>query len=211
MPDLPRGKHLHYAGIDPGWSGAIGVMNAAGTHVQVWDMPTHWAGKESSYKELDLHELRDILRRLRALPDCVVGLENPTTRPGEGAERSARFGRQLGALEAMLFCLRIPYYRVAPHLWKGRLGLPGKTHPDAARQAGLLFDSFYPRWSSLVRGPREALRDGRCDALLVAHFLRTRTLDALRETVKQFGPESAQAMTLAFKHSRGRSRKNPGV
>jgi hypothetical protein len=207
MAELPTTNHAHYAGIDPGFSGAIGVMNADGSYVQVWDMPVT-TGSKDRQREIDLARLRDILRGLRALPDCVVGLEWPTTRPGEGAERSERFGRQKGYLEAMLYCVGLDYYKLAPNLWKGRLGLPGKSDPEAKRLADTEFHTYYSEYGDLVRGPRGGLRDGRCDALLIAHFLRIRTVSAMRGVVEKYGKDSPEALALLYKRSSNRGKRN---
>lgn len=210
MADLPTRTYLHYAGIDPGFSGGIGVMNADASFVQVWDMPVVSSGTERT-REIDLDGLDRIVRTVSALPDCAVGIEWPTTRPGEGAERSERFGRQKGLLEAFLYCRGLDYFKIAPNLWKGRLGLPGKTDPEARRLADRLFSGYYPGHRSLVRGPRGGLLDGRCDALLVAHFLRTRNMRGMRSVIEQHGADSAEALRLIMGgRSRRRRKGSPG-
>jgi hypothetical protein len=197
MPELPSGDHNFYVGIDPGFSGAIGRISADGSSVQCWDMPTvQKGGAEARRRELDLAALRQIMREIRLFPSTVVGLEWPTTRPGEGAERSERFGRQKGILQAFCYLHRLPYFLIAPNLWKGRLSLPGKTNPDANKLAAKLFDLYYPESGSLVRGPRGGLKDGRIDALLIAHWLRVRGRRGMQSVVDQFGRDSQQAWAL---------------
>jgi hypothetical protein len=170
-----------YCGIDPGFDGAIALLNSSGSLAYVWDMPTTRqekgknAGRDRT-RELDLGSLRDILRGVRSRPGVLVGLENPTTRPGEGSERAARFGRQLGILETMLYMLGFNYRRLAPNLWTGRLGVPGKQANDEAIQIrDRLFRQEYPGHRDLVRGPRGGIKDGRLDAFLIAHYLRQKT------------------------------------
>lgn len=201
MPDLPTGQREFYCGIDPGFNGAIGLMNAAGTTVKVWDLPTHRTGP-SDIKEFNLTGFDRIFRELAFYPGVTVGLEWPTTRPGEGSERSERFGRGKGYLEAFLWCKGIKYHKIAPNLWKGRLGLPGKSDPDANKIAAKLFDTYYPDHTDLIRGSLGGIRDGRCDALLIAHFLRARTLDGMRTVVEKFGKGSPEAMAMLFKGRR---------
>ena len=203
MADLPIGEHAFYVGIDPGFQGALGLMNAAGTLVKVWDLPVTGKGKAG---EFDLPELWALFKRLKAFPDVVAGLEWPTTRPGEGAERSERFGRGKGYLEAFAFCSGLAHHKVSPNLWKGRLGLPGKGDPQAAQMAREAFERFYPRHTGLILGPRGGLKDGRCDALLIAHFLRTRAAGAMQQVIAKHGKESDQAMTLALGGRRKKSR-----
>lgn len=195
MPKLPVGDHLNYAGIDPGFTGAVGRINAAGTRVEAFDLPLITKTKDRQ-REFDLDGLHDLFMRLRLLPDCVVGIEWPSTRPGEGAERSERFGRGKGYLHAIAHVLRIDYYLIVPTLWKGRLGLDGKQVAGANTRAAALFDTFYPEFKQLIRGPRGGIKTGRLDALLIAHFLRTRGATGMRTISDKFGRNSDEA--LAF-------------
>lgn len=197
MAVLPSGTHKFYAGIDPGFTGAIGLINASGSTVQVWDMPIT-PGDSDRRREIDLAGLEEVFKQLCRRPDVVVGIEWPTTRPKEGAERSERFGRGKGILHAYAFLKRLDFYLISPNLWKGRLNVPGKTDPDADRIAAQLFDTYYPDYSALIRGPRGGIKNGRCDALLIAHFLRTQTVAGIRSVVKRFGAGSTEAMALAL-------------
>lgn len=205
MPNLPAGDYKFYAGIDPGQTGGIGIMNAAGTTVRAWDMPLTKADKDRQ-KEIDLDALYSIYREFKRRPKLALGIEWPTTRPGEGAERSERFGRGKGYLHAFAHLLGLDYYLIAPNLWKGRLGLPGKSDTDAVRKTAELLERYYPdQCGDLIRGPRGGLKGGRIDALAIAHFLRTRSLNGMQTVVDQFGKDSPEAM--AFVLGAGRKRK----
>lgn len=190
----------HYVGIDPGFSGAVGLINAAGTDVRVWPIPLLEADKDRN-REYDIHAFLNLCRTLRALPNCLVGVEWPTTRPGDGAERMERFGRGKGIIETALIANGLTYRKIAPNLWKGRLGVPGKTDKKAKRIADSLFHTYYPEHGHLVRGPRGGLLDGECDALLIAHYLRTQDVDGMKATVARFGKDSEQAARLVFRRS----------
>lgn len=188
---------LFFAGIDPGFAGAIAVMNAAGTTANVWDMPVTDAKKDRQ-REIELYALRDIFARLRRLPDCYVGIEWPTTRPGEGAERCERFGRGKGYLEAFAFLKGLQYTKIAPNLWKGRLGLKGKEHAGANQEAADAFESLYPQWAGLIRGPRGGILDGRLDALMIAHAMR---LGILQAKYSEFVEAGKRMKSLRHPHS----------
>lgn len=209
MNSLPLGHHAFYCGIDPGFEGAIAVMNAAGTTAKVFDMPVLEREKDRQ-REIDLAGLRDVFRYVRRLPDCVVGIEWPTTRPGEGAERSERFGRGKGYLEAFAFLHGVEYHKLAPNLWKGRLGLDGKTVAGANERAAGLFETFYPERSAMIRGPRGGILDGRMDALLISHFLRTRTATGLKSVVAKFGRDSNEAMAFILGGGRRKRKQTFG-
>jgi len=191
--DIPISEYAFFAGIDPGFSGAISLMNAGGTSVKVWDMPIREIGRAKKYRALDLTRLCSVLREVSLLPRVCWGLENPTTRPEEGAERCFRFGRQIGSLEALLHRGGNDYCLIAPNLWKGRLGLDGKNIAGANERAAEKFKCLYPEHATLICGPRGGILDGRMDALLICHFLRTY---GGGETVKKFGKRSPEAFAF---------------
>lgn len=200
--DLPSGEHQGYVGIDPGFSGAISYINKTATMIEVHDLPVTGEGKK---REFDLDGIIGILRRYSFLPDTVVGLEWPSTRPGEGAERSERFGRGKGYLHALCHALKLRYHLVVPALWKGRLSLPGKTDPTANQQGLALLRTFYSEAEGLVLGPRGGIKDGRLDALLIAHFLRTLSVGGMRSVVNKFGKGSVEAQALLLGRGRRKS------
>ena len=210
LPKPTLDDAVFICGIDPGFRGAFCVMNIQGTHLQFWDMPmTTPAGGKDKQREIDLVGLDAIFTHLRLLPACLVGIEWPTTRPGEGAERSERFGRGKGYLEAFAYLKGLVYRKIAPNLWKPRLGLPGKTNVEANRMAFNLFQHFYPDATKSILGPRGGILDGRCEAALIAHYLRTRRVQGLQAVVDQYGKDSPQAMALVL--SGGRRRKKPAI
>lgn len=200
--NLPLKDYPFYCGIDPGFSGAIALMNAAGTTCRVWKMPVIEKEKDRQ-REINLPELAVVFRTLRLYPNVVVGVEWPTTRPGEAAEASERFGRQKGYLEAFCFLKGLDYFKIAPNLWKGRLGLDGKDVMGANERAAKLFGVFYPAHTVLVRGVRGGILDGPLDALLIAHFLRTRGGTGIKSIAEKFGKDSVEL----FAHVMGGGRR----
>jgi hypothetical protein len=159
-----------FVGIDPGFTGAIGWIIVGSTPALVaYDLPLQAGTKK---REFDLEMLNHYVYRLTELGEIGVGLENPTTRPGEGAERCKRFGEGIGLLKGLLTAHQIPYTCISPNLWKGRLGLPGKTKPGANKAGAQFLVSHYPQAEELVYGPRGGIKDGRLDALLIAHWMK---------------------------------------
>jgi len=193
--DTLLGSFAYYAGVDPGKKGAIGLMSSSGTALRVWPMPVKDDG------EIDLNGLRTVYRSLSFLPSLCVGIEWPEAWPGafNNVIRDAElFGRQKGYLEAFAFLHHLEFCRVSPVLWKGRLGLDGKTIEGANQRAAGLFDLYYPSYSTAIRGSRGGLRDGPLDALLIAHFLRMRGSDGMKSVVKTFGKDSLQAFVTVM-------------
>jgi len=167
-------------GIDPGFTGALAaIYRSPGgiADIRVEPMPIKQRTKNGE-RTVDLEGLDSILRDWTSSlpgyqqPSCRVGLEWPTTRPGEGAERSARFGRQLGILEATLWHLMFNTVFLPPAKWKGHLGLPGKSDPeaDAKGEAFLIHHYTADRIQPLTRGPRGGIQSGKVDALCIAHY-----------------------------------------
>lgn len=165
-------KTTHYIGIDPGHSGAIGCLNAAGTTAESWPMPVK---ERKGVKQMDLDGLYTILHKLEKLPSALVGLEWPNTYAGSFGDvvRHAEvFGRGKGTLDAFLFLMGFDYRHVPPNQWKAKLGLPGKTWDKNSTQGQALWLREYPRHAACVLGPRGGVQDGPLDALLIAHYLR---------------------------------------
>src|SRR5580700_2958142 len=150
-----------YIGIDPGFSGGFGAILEGGMHVE--DMPLIRKGGGDGYNALDLEAIVTYLRGFNPV-SLRVGLENPTTRPGEGAERCFRFGRQVGNLEAILHTLGINYTLISPVTWTKKLGFPGKQYDNAIAIRAAWLDERYPEAKALYTGPRGGLLDGRIDS-----------------------------------------------
>lgn len=163
-------SELIYMGVDPGFSGGIGILHPT-LGVLTYDMPVKKMGKGVGYNALDLESLCMIFRMFPA--DAIrVGLENPTTRPGEGAERCFRFGRQIGNIEAILHVIGCNYTLIPPATWTNKLGFPGKQYDNAIEIRASWWDQHYPDAAALIRGPRGGILDGRLDALLISHYLK---------------------------------------
>lgn len=160
----------YFAGIDPGFTGALAVLSEDGLIARIHDMPVINTG----FNRIDLTTLYDVLKHLPV--NTHVALENPTTRPGEGAERCFRFGRGIGNIEAMLHVSGLRYVLIPPQTWTAYLGVVGKSHDHDCRQRLAYFQGLYPQHESKVIGSRGGVLDGPLDALLIAEYLRRITL-----------------------------------
>jgi hypothetical protein len=170
-PRLRRLKpHPLVVGVDPGFAGAIGVLDITGAYVDVLDMPV--TGGTGRDREIDPARLAEIIYAIgRRGPIHRVLLEWPQTRPDEAPEASKRFGVGLGLLEMGFTMVGVRPERVAPNKWKGRLGLMGKDGDSgqAREQAVRYAEQFIGRLPpGLLRGPRGGAKDGRAEALLIA-------------------------------------------
>lgn len=198
----------YYLGVDPGFTGAFALLNRAGSTLRLWDMPVRMTGKKQ-FRELDLDALVGIFREIRLFPDVFVGLENPTTRPGEGAEQCFRFGRQLGIMDAFMQLHGLKVLRIPPQTWTVNLGLPGKEKDEWQKYRIDTMKLNYPAHVSLIYGMRGGLKDGRLDATLIAHYLRIRATEGIRAVAASANVAAMQAYALGGcigkrrKHRRG--------
>lgn len=107
-------------GIDPGVSGAIGVLTESGAFVDVFDMPTVLANKSSNRQMVNAYELANLLRaRLVNAPAGVVAItENVNAMPEQGVASVFAFGKSYGILLGVLAALGISTHIVTPQKWK---------------------------------------------------------------------------------------------
>lgn len=161
-----------FVGIDPGFSGGLGFLFPNG-NVDAMDMPVCKKGTGDGYNALDLKALIEQIEcRFSTQVHVKWGLENPTTRPGEGAERSFRFGKQIGNLEAIILALRGDLTLIPPATWTAKLGFPGKQYDNALEIRAAWLLERHPDARPLIYGPRGGILDGRLDALCIACYLK---------------------------------------
>lgn len=205
-PNLPLRL---YVGIDPGWEGAIAVIDSHSRFNRVWDMPVR--GGEGRSREMDVPELLRIVGEIQSSGHLLnkIALEWPQTRPDEAPEASKRFGVGLGNLEAAFFMTGVYVTRVAPNRWKGRLGLHGKegneleSREASVRMAGEFIKDLPP---DTLHGPRGGLKDGRAEALLIAWEALTSTREGLANL-----DQDTRMARLTFGSGRRRRRGGGGL
>lgn len=123
----------YFAGIDPGLSGAIAVIDSAGQFVWVEDMPTLLRGKGAVKREVDAagiaHLLRPIADQIR-----LFMVEKVSAMPAQGSASTFSLGHSLGTAVAVVQTLGIPVELVSPATWKKRMGLT-RDKEDARAKA----------------------------------------------------------------------------
>jgi len=150
-----------YAGIDVGLSGGIAFFNDF-TLLEVIDMPkkpTQW----DKGNMVDSKALADALLRHR--PERV-NVERASAMPGQGVSSMFSFGMSYQAVFSVLEVLEIPYEVVQPKKWQKQFGVVGKTK-EGIHSADVV-DTIYPEAN--IRGRMGGLKDGRCDAILIALY-----------------------------------------
>lgn len=105
-------------GIDPGLTGAIGVLSD-GVFVAVYDMPTVAKGSGSVKREVDPAGLISLLRE-QVEPDAAVSvvLERVNAMPGQGVSSVFSLGDSFGSARSSIAACRYEMHYVAPVSWK---------------------------------------------------------------------------------------------
>lgn len=142
-----------YIGIDPGAKGSMCVISNG----------------KVLFKDFDLKEYSNTLKAFLDTDDTelMVAIEKVHAMPGQGVSSSFSFGQRLGELEGMLTALQIPYELVAPRDWQKACGIPAKSDKKGIAS---VIQKLYP--TAELYGNKGGLRDGRSDALGLAHFIR---------------------------------------
>jgi len=144
-----------YVGIDPGFSGAWGMIDHHGKYVSCGDM---------------LHDEKLIKQRMvwaemsQAIDrqDREVALEVVHSMPKQGVASSFKFGMAFGVALSLADRLLCPTHLVTPQIWKKSMGLTAdkRTSLKMAREL----------WPN---APLTRQKDnGRAEALLIAEWAR---------------------------------------
>ena len=140
-----------YIGIDPGAKGSMCLISNG----------------KVVFKDFDLKDYSSTLKAFLDTDELMVAIEKVHAMPGQGVSSSFSFGQRLGELEGMLTALQIPYELVAPRDWQKACGIPTKSDKKGIAS---VIQKLYP--TAELYGNKGGLRDGRSDALGLAHFIR---------------------------------------
>ena len=156
-----------FIGIDPGLSGAIGIIDDDGSFVQVIDTPTalirngNHARREYAARDMvGALAFHPGLLQSRARANVHVFLEEQHSMPGQGVRSMFTTGVGFGLWLGILAALALPYTRVRPSTWKKELGLSRDKE-----QSRLRAQQLFP-------GAQLNLKkhEGRAEALLLAWY-----------------------------------------
>jgi crossover junction endodeoxyribonuclease RuvC len=145
-------------GIDPGLSGALAWLRPSGEVIDVADLPILDEGPRR--KSIDAVQLAALLKRHRI---ARAAIEAVHARPTDSKVGAFSFGRNLGALEAVVLASGIPLDRVHPITWRRLAGLPAGAPKEASIAAAL---RLCPSARPFLDG--KAARHDHADAILLA-------------------------------------------
>jgi hypothetical protein len=159
---------MKFVGIDNGLHGAVVCIfddKSAATTLSFHDTPT--LSVKRSDDEYDEAKMREVLLQIK--PDYVC-LEKSQAMPKQGVVSMHKTGTGYGIWRGLLAGLQIPYEIVGPKTWQKEFfqGRSGDTKTLAYQVAS----SIFPTYADQLKGPKGGLKDGRCDALLLAEYGR---------------------------------------
>ena len=147
-------------GIDPGFSGALAVLDSELKIEFTMDMPILKVGKK---RELDEARLSVIFKMWRSR-SINVALEKSQTMPNQGIVSSGRYMASYGFLRGLCVGNGIPYHLIQPQTWKKAM------MPDMGKDKGASIQKvsqLYPELSL-----KRVKDHGIADAILIARYLK---------------------------------------
>lgn len=150
---------MRIAGIDPGASGALAVLDTDLGTLQVVDMPVVQVkvGRNQRSRVMPA-------AIARALDDLHIGyalIELVGAMPKQGLSSTFTFGHAAGVVEGAVAALGIPYEKLTPQEWQKLARVAGGKDGSRARAAQL-----FPAYAALFA---RKMDDGRADAACMAY------------------------------------------
>ena len=152
-------------GLDVGLSGAVARISADGDDYEVHDLPVI---KNGSKKEYDMLALHTLLKSWGS--DLLIYVEKVGAMPKQGVTSTFRFGMGYGVAQMAVVGAGHRLGLVRPQTWKG------SVMRDMAKTKGAscaIAHQLFPR--AELTGSRGGMKDGRCEALLIAEYARRET------------------------------------
>ena len=151
---------MNILGVDPGIRGGLAIIDidangAAPRLVDAIDIPVAGVGAK---ERVDVLAIRDWIAQ--HAPQHAL-IERAQAMPKQGASSGFKYGRAVGAIEAVMACCAIPLTIVEPSIWKKFHTLRGGDK-EAGRQRAL---QLFPSAHALLARKKD---HGRAEAALIA-------------------------------------------
>jgi Holliday junction resolvasome RuvABC endonuclease subunit len=153
---------VNILGVDPGIRGGLAIVaidanGAAPQLVDTIDIPVSGVGAK---ERVDVLAIRSWITQ--HAPQHAL-IERAQAMPKQGASSGFKYGRAVGAIEAVIACCAIPLTIVEPASWKKFHALRG-GEKEAGRQRAL---QLFPAAHDLLARKKD---HGRAEAALIALF-----------------------------------------
>lgn len=151
-----------FIGIDPGGSGGLAVIDAAGTLVEAVKMPE------------TARDVSEFFRQYSSMVRMAL-LEQVHAMPKQGVSSAFTFGASYGALYMALTAHDVPFGRVTPGVWQKSMGVIRKgraTPTDGVIRAGGTEKKNKTKARAQELFPGTKITHAIADALLIAEHCR---------------------------------------
>ena len=156
---------MFYLGIDPGFSGAWGMIDHNGKYQSCGDMLNNGKHILSRYVHAEISQAID-------RQDVTAVLEAVHAMPKQGVSSSFKFGMAYGAAISLAERFDQHFHLVPPHQWKKDLGLTSDKEESL-----IMARTIWPE-APLLRKKD----NGRAEALLIALWYKKKFLDGPDES-----------------------------
>lgn len=151
----------YWVGIDPGLTGAIGVLDSEGKLVGVFDMPTRDKQGGLVKREVSVKKLAELLKGYLGEGDILL-VERVAARPEQGVSGMFSLGDSFGAVRGVCGGLGGVVVDVLPQMWRRGCGITsGSGKGGSVAKARAIFGS------GVIRAGKD---HGKADALLIAWY-----------------------------------------
>ena len=146
---------MMYLGIDPGFSGAWGMIDHNGQYIACSDM-------EHDGYQLKTNDMLHKIDQARNHLDMLIVIEKVHSMPSQGVASTFKFGLAYGSILALAERFNFETQLVTPQKWKKDLGLTSNKNDSLILARKL--------WNE---APLARKKDnGRAEALLLAYWLK---------------------------------------
>ena len=162
---------MNYIGIDPGLSGAVGIITLFGTGINsqwgqtVWDIPTFnilKGEKKRKRRDYNVHAMVCFMECYRHNSMAVI--EEQAAFPKNGVVGAFSVGRGYGIWLGILEALKIPYQVVRSQTWKSVMLSGTQKDKEASR---LIAQRMFPKLDFGEKASQD-----RAEAILLAEYLK---------------------------------------
>ena len=147
-----------YLGIDPGATGAIAGIDENEVAIVLDDCPP------------TIHDIASLMKTIAKgyKPKAIIEKVNAFYK--SSAKSAFTFGGNFSAWQMALSCYSIPYEFITPRQWQKAMFDSAKQLDDTKKQSYERASRLFPNLE--LKTKRGKILDGRCDALLLAEYLR---------------------------------------
>lgn len=156
----------YWIGIDPGLTGAIGVLDSEGKAVGAFDMPVKSKGGRVD-REVSGVKLAGLLEAFLKVGDIVM-IERVSARPEQGVSGMFSLGDSYGCVRGVVSALGGVVVDALPKAWREGCGVSsGSGKGGAIAKARAIFNVSGADGVEWVRKGKDS---GKADSLLIAFY-----------------------------------------